>query len=74
MLEQCDCTADCGDCPGIKLGTHAACDFKQRDDEFRDRRYKADSLVKELGYPDTLSALSVLKELLSRANTNAEKI
>ncbi len=60
MLEQCDCTADCGDCPGLKLGTHIPCEFKQKNDRARDRKYKAEALLNQLGYADFLEALETL--------------
>lgn len=72
-MEQCDCTADCGDCPGLKLGTHAPCDFKSKNDLRIARYNEANKLTKELGYSDALSALQVLKAFLARASTNTEK-
>lgn len=62
-MEPCDCTADCGDCPGIKLGTHSACNFKQASDSRRTRQHKAEILLKKLGYTDTLEALEALRNL-----------
>ncbi len=64
MLELCDCTNDCGDCPGISRGTHSPCDFKKDNDMRIDRQRRADVLIKQMGFSDALEAMELVKSIL----------
>jgi hypothetical protein len=66
MSTRCDCTARCGDDPGLARGVVHPCARRREAEQRVLRDAAALVLMKELRCPDTLAALQELKALRAR--------